>query len=140
MSAHSDWINTLETDTERRMMYSGCKDGIVKVWKLRNRQLRCSAQLSLPTGTPAIAGSNSINTISKIDRQFGVMFATGGSDRQIRIWKQKVQTEEEEEPDGTPDYEMVDEAENNNNNDDMFEFDEPSSNKSALLEAPPAKK
>lgn len=37
MSAHSDWINTLETDTERRMMYSGCKDGVVKVWKLRNR-------------------------------------------------------------------------------------------------------
>lgn len=55
------------------------------------------------------------------------MFATGGSDRQIRIWKQ---TAVEEEPDGTPEYEMFDE--NNNNNDDMFEFDDPSSAKSAL--------
>jgi hypothetical protein len=81
MSAHNDWINTLETDIERRMMYSGCKDGVVKVWKLKNRQLRCAAQLSMPTGSSAVVGSNSINTISKIDKQFGVMFATGSSDR-----------------------------------------------------------
>jgi WD40 repeat protein len=43
MSAHNDWINTLETDHDRRMMYSGSKDGIVKVWKLKNKQLKCSA-------------------------------------------------------------------------------------------------
>jgi len=78
LSAHTDWINTLETDHEKKMMYSGCKDGVVKVWKMKNKQLQCSAQLFLPGGQP---NGNSINTISKIDKQFGVMFATGGSDR-----------------------------------------------------------
>ena len=43
MQAHSDWINTLETDHDRKMMYSGCKDGIVKVWKMKNKQLQCNA-------------------------------------------------------------------------------------------------
>lgn len=33
MSAHSDWINSLETDVDRKMLYSGCKDGVVKVWR-----------------------------------------------------------------------------------------------------------
>mmetsp|Transcript_48873 Transcript_48873/g.35971 ORF Transcript_48873/g.35971 Transcript_48873/m.35971 type:complete len:96 (-) Transcript_48873:492-779(-) len=33
MQAHSDYINALETDHEGTEMYSGGKDGIVKVWK-----------------------------------------------------------------------------------------------------------
>jgi len=34
MSAHSDWINTLEAAHDRKFMYSGCRDGVVKVWKM----------------------------------------------------------------------------------------------------------
>lgn len=43
LSAHSDWINTLETDSEHKEMYSGSKDGIVKVWKADKKQMRCVA-------------------------------------------------------------------------------------------------
>lgn len=124
------------------MMYSGCKDGIVKVWKQKNRQLRCSAQLSLQTGQAGVVanGNSSINTISKIDRQFGVMFATGSSDRQIRIWKYKDSNpyeddQNDQEADGQPDFEMVDEHPSRQEmEDEMFEFEEPS-NSSADLAA-----
>jgi hypothetical protein len=37
MQAHNDWINTLETDHDHREMYSGSKDGIVKVWKMKKK-------------------------------------------------------------------------------------------------------
>lgn len=88
MSAHTDWINTLETDTDRRMMYSGCKDGIVKVWKMKSKHLKCTASLSVKNGSANLTGGAAINTIAKIDKQWGsTMFATGGSDRQIRVWK-----------------------------------------------------
>ncbi len=30
--AHQDWINCLETTSDRKELYSGSKDGIVKVW------------------------------------------------------------------------------------------------------------
>ena len=31
-NAHDDNITTLDTDKEQTTLYSGCKDGIVKVW------------------------------------------------------------------------------------------------------------
>ncbi len=34
--AHSDQINTLETDHAAKEMYSGSKDGIVKVWRMKD--------------------------------------------------------------------------------------------------------
>ena len=43
MAAHSDWINTLETDTLQKELYSGSKDGIVKVWKIKNKKMKCMA-------------------------------------------------------------------------------------------------
>ena len=82
MSAHSEWINALETDHDNREMYSASKDGIVKVWKIKQKQLKCVASLATPS-------TASINTICKIDRQFGKMFACGSTDKQLRIWKQR---------------------------------------------------
>jgi WD40 repeat protein len=81
MQAHSDWINTLGTDFDRKELYSGSKDGIVKVWKIKNKKLKCMASLS--------SGSNSINSICHIDKQFGKMFVQGSSDKSIRMWKFK---------------------------------------------------
>ena len=44
VNAHSDWINTLETDHLHKEMYSGSKDGIVKVWRCPNKtKLKCVA-------------------------------------------------------------------------------------------------
>jgi WD40 repeat protein len=35
--AHNDWINTLESDIEGKYLYSGGKEGVVKIWqKKRN--------------------------------------------------------------------------------------------------------
>jgi WD40 repeat protein len=139
MSAHSDWINTLEAAHDKRFMYSGCRDGVVKVWKMTkgNRELKCTAQLSLNSiVSQPIGGSGSINTISKIDKQFGEMFATGGSDKQIRIWKYTENSNVHEDGrqsnfdqylveggDGQPDYEMID-GDINHDEDDFFEFDD----------------
>lgn len=82
MQAHTEWINALETDHENKEMYSASKDGIVKVWKIKQKQLKCVASLATPSNA-------SINTICKIDRQFGKMFACGSTDKQLRIWKQR---------------------------------------------------
>ena len=67
MQAHSDYINSLETDHEHKEMYSGGKDGVVKVWKIRKNNLKCMAGLT--------SNSGAINCISKIDKGFGKMFA-----------------------------------------------------------------
>ena len=81
MQAHNDWINTMETDIDRKEMYSGGKDGIVKVWKIKNKKLKCMANLS--------GSGSSVNSLCKIDREFGRMFALGCSDKSIRMWKFK---------------------------------------------------
>ena len=60
MQAHSDWINTLETDCDNTELYSGCKDGIVKVWRVKNKKLKCMASLA---NAPA-----SVNAICKVDK------------------------------------------------------------------------
>jgi WD40 repeat protein len=46
MQAHTDWINSLETDAENHELYSGGKDGVVKVWKIKKNRLNCQAALS----------------------------------------------------------------------------------------------
>jgi len=84
MGAHQDWINALETDQERTLMYSGGKEGIVKVWKVRRERLQCMAQLTGQTG--------SVNTLCRLDDQFGKVFASGSSDKSIRMWKLKDST------------------------------------------------
>ena len=35
MTAHSDQINTLATDSTQTNLYSGGRDGIVKIWNLQ---------------------------------------------------------------------------------------------------------
>ena len=60
-SAHNDWINTLETDVDHRELYSGSKDGIVKVWKTKRKQMRCVASLST-------SSTASINSICRLDK------------------------------------------------------------------------
>ncbi len=81
MQAHSDWINAMETDVDKKEMYSGGKDGVVKVWRIKKRKLKCMAALC--------SNSGGINCLSKIDRSFGKMFAQGSSDKSIRMWKFK---------------------------------------------------
>ena len=38
MNAHSDWITTLENNASKTLLYSGCRDGSVKIW---DDQLNC---------------------------------------------------------------------------------------------------
>ena len=46
LSAHNDHINVLETDESQQYLYSGSRDGIVKVWQHDNEQgLLLSANL-----------------------------------------------------------------------------------------------
>jgi WD40 repeat protein len=34
LNAHNDQINALETDKDKSTLYSGSRDGIVKVWSM----------------------------------------------------------------------------------------------------------
>lgn len=43
--AHNDFVNVLETDQDQKEMYSGCKDGTVKVWRMKQGKIRCLAQI-----------------------------------------------------------------------------------------------
>ena len=81
MQAHTDWVQCLETDQDNKELYSGGRDGVVKVWRVNNKKLKCQAALS--------SNSGQINCLTKIDKSFGKMFAQGGSDKSIRMWKFK---------------------------------------------------
>jgi WD40 repeat protein len=90
LNAHNDHINTLETDREQTTLYSGSKDGIVKVWSMADvdgskgeGNLTCRAILE------GNSSNSSVNTICKldIDPSLGQAFACGSSDRSIRIWR-----------------------------------------------------
>ena len=50
----------METDVDKREMYSGGKDGVVKVWGIKKKKLKCMAALSCNSGA--------INCLSKIDK------------------------------------------------------------------------
>ena len=99
MNAHSDWINTLETDEERSLMYSGGKEGIIKVWNPKNQRLDCVASLSGHTG--------GINTLCRIESTGGRVFASGSSDKSIRMWKMKDKYVTAAEPESEEDEEMA---------------------------------
>ena len=77
-------------------MYSGGKEGIIKVWTTKNQKIDCLATLS--------GHASSINTLCKIEHPNGKMFASGSSDKAIKMWKLKDQylenaSDEEEDSD-----------------------------------------
>jgi len=78
--AHQDWINDIETNTAQNLLYSGSKDGTIKVWTV-NRKLRCISDIN--------AHSQSVNSICKLYDEYETMFASGSSDKSIRLWKPK---------------------------------------------------
>jgi WD40 repeat protein len=59
MQAHSDWVNALETDKQKKELYSCSKDGVVKVWRMKQKKLKCMAALA--------GGGGSVNCITAID-------------------------------------------------------------------------
>lgn len=66
----------------------------------------------------------SINTLSKIDKQFGRMFASGSSDKCLKIWKRKGQDLDQSSPEQF-DNEMDDPFDKAiDRNQDFFQDDE----------------
>ena len=88
MNAHSDQITTLDSDMKQ--LFSGSKDGVVKVWRQSDGQdLVCKAKLE---GN----GTNScVNALCKIDSRYGSAFACASSDKSIRVWVQTKDTDSE---------------------------------------------
>lgn len=86
--AHQDWVNTLESDFEGNYLYSGGKEGVVKIWKNQNDSLACKS---------VFACNSSVNSICRLDQQFGKMFVCGTSDKQIKMFKMKDKYAQEEE-------------------------------------------
>jgi WD40 repeat protein len=110
MCAHSDWVQCLETDQDKKELYSGGKDGVVKVWKIQSSKLKCMAGLS--------SNSGAVNCLTKIDKGFGRMFVQGSADRSIRMWKYKEKVVEESEGGGSPGMDRMEYGEMNNDEGD----------------------
>ena len=72
INAHNDHINTLETDRDQNYLYSGSKDGIVKVWSL-NQTSPSTRELTCLSTLEGNAQHQPVNTICKlnIDRSLG---------------------------------------------------------------------
>ena len=45
LQAHNDHINVLEADESQQLLYSGSRDGIVKVWSLNQNQATPELQM-----------------------------------------------------------------------------------------------
>jgi WD40 repeat protein len=88
-NAHNDQINCLETDREQTTLYSGSKDGIVKVWSMADVDGRSEGNLTCKAVLEGNASNSSVNTICRldIDPALGQAFACGSTDKSIRIWK-----------------------------------------------------
>eukprot|EP01017_Pseudomicrothorax_dubius_P041880 TRINITY_DN6761_c0_g1_i7.p1 TRINITY_DN6761_c0_g1~~TRINITY_DN6761_c0_g1_i7.p1 ORF type:complete len:267 (+),score=58.19 TRINITY_DN6761_c0_g1_i7:59-802(+) len=78
--AHQDWINTLESDDNTGLLYSGSRDGRIKVWCAEKEKLRCLNDLN--------SHQQAVNSIIKLENSSGRgMFASGSADRTIKIWR-----------------------------------------------------
>jgi WD40 repeat protein len=90
MNAHSDQINCLESDAVAANLYSGNRNGIIKVWQQdaeEDGDLKCVAQLD------GNATQASVNALCKLDCRYGIAVASANTDKSIRIWQR---TEPEE--------------------------------------------
>ena len=74
---HTDWINCLEVDYQQRQVYSGGKDGKIKVW-------RGNDGVKLVGDLPSF--NFAVNSISSLhSNEVGLVSA--GSDKTFKIWK-----------------------------------------------------
>ena len=87
LTAHTDHINVLETDESQQFLYSGCRDGIIKVW--HQPQQASPSELQLVTTLEGNAQHSSINTICKLNTggENSQAFACGSADKSIRIYR-----------------------------------------------------
>jgi len=83
-------------------LYSGSRNGIVKVWQSQNHDLKLMSSLE------GNAQHGSINTICRVNPGDGSQaFACGSSDKSIRIYRI---TDQQASLEGNQNVEMVDEA------------------------------
>jgi len=78
--AHQDWVNAIEANSLHNMVYSGSRDGAIKVWGVTdNKKLR---------SLTAINGhSQAVTSICKLFDENEAIFATASLDKTIKIWK-----------------------------------------------------
>ena len=90
MHAHTDQITALASNASHETLYSGCRDGSVKVWKgstgkdgNEDLQLNCVATFE------NASSSQAVNALCPLDESvFGdEAFACGTSDKAIKIFK-----------------------------------------------------
>jgi kinesin family protein 4/21/27 len=76
---HTDWINCLEVDYQQRQVYSGGKDGKIKVWKGGEGE---AAKLvgDLPSFNFSVLSISSLHS-----QEVGIVSA--GNDKTFKIWK-----------------------------------------------------
>ena len=78
ISAHTDWINCLTTDPLDRGLYSGGKEGKVRVWSGSASDINYAGELLGHTG--------SVNAISALNSTQQAIISAS-SDKTIRLWK-----------------------------------------------------
>ena len=73
------WINNIIADRNEESLYAAGKDGHIKVWKIVGDRLQDVADL--------ISHTKSVNGLARINYKSGEMFASGGDDKTLKIWR-----------------------------------------------------
>ena len=61
------------------MLYAGGKDGLVKIWKIKDEKLQDIGELK--------SHNKSVNGIARITNNHAIAFATASDDKTIKVWK-----------------------------------------------------
>lgn len=78
ISAHTDWINCLTIDSQNRGLYSGGKEGKIRVWVDNNNDLNYAGELVGHTSSV-----NAISTLSMAPQKI----ISASSDKTFRLWR-----------------------------------------------------
>ena len=78
INAHTDWINCLNTDSFDRCVYSGGKDGKIRVWKGNYSEINHVGEMN--------AHNASINCLVSLP-SLSQTLISGSSDRTFKVWK-----------------------------------------------------
>lgn len=79
--AFNDYINSVITDENLPIFYSGARGGEIKMASIETEKIRFIGGI--------MAHTQSVNSLCRLD---GSMFVSGSSDRTVKIWRPSVQT------------------------------------------------
>eukprot|EP00742_Colponemidia_sp_Colp-10_P010914 GILJ01012048.1.p1 GENE.GILJ01012048.1~~GILJ01012048.1.p1 ORF type:complete len:2113 (+),score=435.57 GILJ01012048.1:1-6339(+) len=104
LNAHQDWVNALAVSGDGQELFSGSKDGLIRIWKTQtdsDAALECVADLK--------GHASSVNALSMSRCSSGQQFLVSASnDKTVRIWRKTPEGMSVPKPKTQPKQEPVD--------------------------------